>query len=188
MDLTEEERDEIPPADYLHVYNLWFNERAYEEIYELFEPSSTQGITLGEWLDYFEPLWGEWYVGLESLEKVSGNERRIAYVMERTFHAAEGMTPHTATQEMVKRGEGWSLILREDQAGEILAYQTTAPAPTGEIVSCDDFVTMSGEPSQWQAQQFYDSMASPEERAILDPDCADAMRESLEQSDAELVE
>jgi hypothetical protein len=35
---------------------------------------------------------------------------------------------------------------------------------------CSDFVTMNGEPSQWQAQQFYDGVATPEERAALDPD------------------
>ncbi len=29
---------------------------------------------------------------------------------------------------------------------------------------------MYGEPSQWQAQQFYDGVATPEQRAVLDPD------------------
>jgi hypothetical protein len=39
-----------------------------------------------------------------------------------------------------------------------------------EEVECSDFVTMYGEPSQWQAQQFYDELATPEQRAVLDPD------------------
>ncbi len=43
------------------------------------------------------------------------------------------------------------------------------PAPE-EAVSCADFVTINGEPSQWQAQQFYDFQATAEQRAALDPD------------------
>jgi len=39
-----------------------------------------------------------------------------------------------------------------------------------QAASCGDFRTMSGEPSQWQAQQYYDFVATPEEKAILDPD------------------
>lgn len=59
IDLTQNARSSIPPEDYLHVYHVYFNERAYEEIYDMFDPSSTQGITLGDWLTYFDPIWGE---------------------------------------------------------------------------------------------------------------------------------
>lgn len=37
-------------------------------------------------------------------------------------------------------------------------------------VSCNDFTTIFGEPSQFQAQQFFDTVATPEEQAILDPE------------------
>lgn len=52
-------------------------------------------------------------------------------------------------------------------------YEPEQDAPKEEPsaeVSCSGFTTMSGEPSQWQAQQFYDSLATPEQKAILDPD------------------
>lgn len=45
-----------------------------------------------------------------------------------------------------------------------------SPSAEAETSSCGDFRTMSGEPSQWQAQQYYDFVATPEEKAILDPD------------------
>jgi hypothetical protein len=51
------------------------------------------------------------------------------------------------------------------------ATNPAEPAPEdGKAVGCEDFVTMSGEPSQWQAQQFFVFEATPEQRAILDPD------------------
>jgi micrococcal nuclease len=53
-------------------------------------------------------------------------------------------------------------------SAEATASQS-AGAQTG-TASCGDFRTMSGEPSQWQAQQYYDFAATPEEKAILDPD------------------
>lgn len=49
--------------------------------------------------------------------------------------------------------------------------EDSEPTPTPrQEVDCSGFTTMSGEPSQWQAQQFYDFVATPEQRAILDPD------------------
>ena len=50
------------------------------------------------------------------------------------------------------------------------APATSSPEAGDEAVSCDDFVTMFGEPSQYQAQQFYDFNATPEQQEILDPD------------------
>ena len=65
----------------------------------------------------------------------------------------------------------------EDEApassAEAYAYERPQPAEVpqyGAGVACSDFVTMYGEPSQWQAQQFYDGVATPEQRAALDPD------------------
>lgn len=50
-------------------------------------------------------------------------------------------------------------------------FADPAVAPPEPTVSCDQFIALgTGEPSQFQAQQFYDFVATPEERAILDPD------------------
>jgi hypothetical protein len=53
---------------------------------------------------------------------------------------------------------------------EAYAYETPEAPQYGAGVACSDFVTMYGEPSQWQAQQFYDGVATPEQRAALDSD------------------
>lgn len=37
-------------------------------------------------------------------------------------------------------------------------------------ISCDDFISAAGNPSQFQAQQYFDFQATPQERAILDQD------------------
>jgi hypothetical protein len=66
IDLTREERGEIPPSDYLQIYTLWFNERAYEEIYGLYDENSTGGVR----------LWSEWYLGLDSISSVSEDGER----------------------------------------------------------------------------------------------------------------
>lgn len=53
---------------------------------------------------------------------------------------------------------------------EWLAANAELSTPEEEAVGCEDFVTASGEPSQLQAQQFYDFNATPDQRATLDPD------------------
>jgi|GEM_PF-4995280 len=59
----------------------------------------------------------------------------------------------------------------EVDCGRVPGHGYAPPAPTAdETVSCDDFISVTGKPSQWQAQQFYDFQATPRERAILDPD------------------
>jgi hypothetical protein len=58
-------------------------------------------------------------------------------------------------------------------SAEAYAYETSEPAEApqyGAGVACSDFVAMYGEPSQWQAQRFDDGVATPEQRAALDPD------------------
>jgi ABC-type molybdate transport system substrate-binding protein len=55
--------------------------------------------------------------------------------------------------------------------GETVATEEVAPAEASEEVSCEQFTALgSGEFSQYQAQQFYDFIATPEQQAILDPD------------------
>lgn len=47
----------------------------------------------------------------------------------------------------------------------------TGVADDEATVSCEDFIALgTGEPSQFQAQQFFDFVATLEEQAILDPD------------------
>lgn len=176
VDLTNEEREEIPPSDYLQVYHLWFNERAYEEIYGMIEPSSTQGITLGEWLDYFEPLWGEWYLGLDSLDRVSGGDDYVAYDMTRTFYESGGVeTPNTVTQEMVRDGDEWKLILRDDQANDILAAQAPAPEETvaEETTSVPETTAPEETVSEGDLYDCADFSTQAEAQAVLESDLTD---------------
>lgn len=135
VDLTDSHSGEVPPEDYLYVYHLYFNERAYEEAYEMLDPDSTKGITLGEWLTFYEPLWGERYISLDRLEQVSSGPEEAAFSMQRTFYGADGSTIDdpalnaSVMQEMKREGEEWKLVMREDLAQDILYAQAT-PAPT----------------------------------------------------------
>ena len=70
LDLLTRNTKKVPPEDYLRVYHLYLNEKAYEEAYEMFDPDSVQDITLGEWLSFWEPLWGKQYVSLDSLTRL----------------------------------------------------------------------------------------------------------------------
>ena len=57
--------------------------------------------------------------------------------------------------------------------GDPTASPTASPSASAaaEPVSCEQFVALaSGEFSQYQAQQFFDFVASEEQRAVLDPD------------------
>lgn len=49
------------------------------------------------------------------------------------------------------------------------AMQYETPTDT-QAVSCDQFISAAGNPSQFQAQQFYDFQATPEQQAALDAD------------------
>src|SRR5918999_4531721 len=90
FDLLEGDMERVPPEDYLRVYHLYFNERAYEEAYEMFDPASVQNITLGEWMSFYEPLWGKRYVSLNNLTPISEGSGRAVFQMTRTFYDAEG--------------------------------------------------------------------------------------------------
>ncbi len=90
VDLLERDLETVPPDDYLRVYHLYFNEQAYEEAYEMFDPASVQNITLGEWLAFYEPLWGERYVSLDRLIPLSEGSDRATFQMTRTFYDADG--------------------------------------------------------------------------------------------------
>jgi hypothetical protein len=143
FDLLERDMEGVPPEEYLRVYHLYFNEQAYEEAYEMFDPASVQNITLGEWLTFYEPLWGKRYVSLDNLTPLSEGSGRAVFQMTRTFYDAEGnivtdpeINP-SVTQEMVEADGEWKLVMRDDLVSDIIAVigpdQTPKPkAPEPE--------------------------------------------------------
>jgi hypothetical protein len=127
FDLLDRDREGVPPEDYLRVYHLYFNEQAYEEAYEMFDPASVQNITLGEWLSFYEPLWGKRYVSLDNLTLLSEGSGRAIFQMTRTFYDADGdivadpeVNP-SVTQEMVEADGEWKLLMRDDLVFDIIA-------------------------------------------------------------------
>src|SRR5215211_5281037 len=127
FDLLDRNIEDVPPEDYLRVYHLYFNERAYDEAYEMFDSATVQGITLGEWLSFYEPLWGKRYVSLDDLRPLSEDSDRATFQMMRTFYDADGdivadpeVNP-SVTQEMVEVDGEWKLVMRDDLVSEIIA-------------------------------------------------------------------
>jgi hypothetical protein len=160
IDLTRSERGEVPSEDYLYVYHLYFNERAYEEAYGMLDPASTQGVTLGDWLRFYEPLWGERYISLDTVGRISEGTDHATYEIDRTFYDADGSPLSDpalnapVTQEMVKDGDEWKLVMRQDLVEDILSA-TASPTATataeptvsesdvqeGDLFDCSDFST-----------------------------------------------
>jgi Domain of unknown function (DUF4352)/Excalibur calcium-binding domain len=127
FDLLERDLEKVPPGDYLRVYHLYFNEQAYEEAYDMFDPATVQDITLGEWQSFYEPLWGERYVSLDSLRPISEDSGRATFQMTRTFYDVDGdivadpeVNP-SVTQELVEQDGEWKLVMREDLVTDIIA-------------------------------------------------------------------
>jgi hypothetical protein len=138
VDLLERDMERVPPEDYLRVYHLYFNERAYEEAYEMFDPASVQNITLGEWLSFYELLWGKRYVSLDNLTPLSESSGLAVFQMTRTFYDADGdvvadpeINP-SVTQEMVEVDGEWKLVMRDDLVSDIIAVigPDETPEPT----------------------------------------------------------
>ena len=127
FDLLDRDTENVPPDDYLRVYHLYFNEQAYEEAYDMFDTATVQDITLGEWLSFYEPLWGERYVSLDSLRTLSEDSGRATFQMTRTFYDADGdivadpeVNP-SVTQELVEEDGEWKLVMRDDLVLDIIA-------------------------------------------------------------------
>jgi hypothetical protein len=138
FDLLERDMERVPPEDYLRVYYLYFNERAYEEAYEMFDPASVQNITLGEWLSFYELLWGKRYVSLDNLTPLSESSGLAVFQMTRRFYDADGdvvadpeINP-SVTQEMVEVDGEWKLVMRDDLVSDIIAVigPDETPEPT----------------------------------------------------------
>ena len=142
VDLLAQDMGEVPPEDYLRVYHLYLDEQAYEEAYEMFDPSSLHDITLGEWLSFWEPLWGKRYVGLDNLRPLSETPTQAVFLMTRTVYdrdgdiAADPEIQPTVTQEMVKADGVWELVMGDDLVSDIIAVigpdQTPVPEPAPE--------------------------------------------------------
>ena len=145
IDLFERNTDKVPPDDYLRVYHLYLNERAYEEAYEMFDSATVQDITLGEWLSFWEPRWGKQYVALDSLTSLYTSPTQATYRVTRTFYDRDGdiasdpQTAPSATQEMVKNDGQWKLVMGDDLVSDIIAVigpdeppvpENTAPEST----------------------------------------------------------
>lgn len=127
FDALADRRDLLPPEDFLRVYHLYFNQRAYEEAYEMIDPATTQGITLGDWLTFYEPLWGRAYLGLDSLTRVFEAGDEASFEMDRTFYDNDGDPVSDAVlnapviQDMVKTEGTWSLVMGDQLAADIAA-------------------------------------------------------------------
>jgi hypothetical protein len=184
IDLLERKREKIPPEDYLRVYHLYFNEQAYEEAYEMFDPTSVQSITLGEWLSFYEPLWGKRYVSLDSLRPLSKSFDLATYQMSRTFYDADGdlvLDPEinpSVTQEMVKVDGEWKLIMRDDLVDDIIAVigpdETPAPeTSTPESTQPQTTVPETTQPSESTTDETTVAEATTSASPVKDYDCTD---------------
>ena len=145
IDLLDAHVGKIPPEDYLRVYHAYLNEKAYEEAYEMLDPASVQNITLGEWLSFFEPLWGDRYVSLDGIRRVGVYGDGATFALERTLYDADGdpvpdpEIDASVSQEMVRDGDGWQLVMGDELASDIIAVvgadetpepEATTPEPT----------------------------------------------------------
>ncbi len=149
IDLLDTHPEETPPEDYLHVYHAYFNEKASEEAYEMLDPASVRNITLGEWLAFYEPLWGERYLNLDSLRRVSVEGDRATFAVERTFYDADGdpvsdpEVDASVVQEMVWTSGEWKLVMREDLISDIIAVigpdETSQPEATTPETTASEF-------------------------------------------------
>jgi hypothetical protein len=141
IDLFERNTDKVPPDDYLRAYHLYLNEQAYEEAYEMFDPSSVQDITLGEWLSFWEPRWGKQYVTLDDLTPLYTSPTRATFQITRTFYDRDGDVASdpeidtSATQEMVKHDGEWKLLMGDDLAFDIIAVIGPDEPPVPEATS-----------------------------------------------------
>jgi hypothetical protein len=128
VDLLSDRREEVPPDDYLRVYHQYFAQKAYEEAYEMYDPATTQDITQGDWLTFYEPLWESGrYIGLDRLSRVFVGADEASFEMDRTFYDREGepvddpLLNAPVLQDMVRSDGAWKLVMGQDLISEIAA-------------------------------------------------------------------
>jgi hypothetical protein len=179
IDLTLNERTKIPPEDYLAVYHQYFNQRAYEEAYEMLYPPSTRAITYGDWIEFFEGLWGEQYLRLDGIIPVSVDTERATFEWDRTIYISDGSVfSDPVVQEMVRDGEEWKLIMREDLIEDILAAKpsTTATSTATSTTKATSEPAALEEPSSSEDLDCADFSTQAEAQAVLDQDLSDPNR------------
>ncbi len=137
VDLLSDRRELVPPDDYLRVYHLYFALKAFEETYEMYDPATTQDITQGDWLSFYEPVWGSRFIGLDSLSRVFVGDEEASFEMDRTFYDREGepvadpVLNAPVLQDMVRSDGAWKLVMGQDLISEIAA-EVPEFAPPGE--------------------------------------------------------
>jgi hypothetical protein len=193
IDLLDTHRDKIPAEDYLRVYHAYFNEKASEEAYEMFDPASVENITQGEWMAFYEPLWGKRYVTLDNLSRVSRTSDRATFAMERTFYDADGdpvpdpEVDASVVQEMVRTGGEWRLVMRDDLISDIIAVigpdETPPPKATTPEFTEPEETTEETVPESTQSVE----PTAPETTAKEDTTVADQAPEEVLVSQYELV-
>jgi hypothetical protein len=188
FDLLERDLENVPPDDYLRVYHLYFNEQAYEEAYDMFDPATVQDITLGEWQSFYEPLWGKRYVSLDSLRTLSEDSGGATFQMTRTFYDADGdivadpeVNP-SVTQELVEEDGVWKLVMRDDLVSDIVAVigpdvpselQSEDREPETEASEPQTRDSERTEPSQNNSETTEQTEATRSEAPTRDYDCED---------------
>ena len=179
FDLLQRNREKIPPEDYLRVYHLYLNEQANEEAYEMFDPTTVQSITLGEWLSFYEPLWGKRYVSLDSLRPLSKGPERATFQMDRTFYEADGdlvLDPEvnpSVTQEMVKVDGEWKLIMRDDLVYDIIAVIGPDETPPPETTTPEHTQPPANDPETTQPSETTAAESTSSSAPARDYDCTD---------------
>ena len=145
VDLLSDRRELVPPDDYLRVYHLYFAQKAYEEAYEMYDPATTQDITQGDWLTFYEPLWGNRYIGLDSLARVFVAEDEASFEMDRTFYDRDGepvadpALNAPVLQDLVRSDGAWRLVMGQDLISAIAAeVPRFAPPSETERTAPDD--------------------------------------------------
>ena len=179
VDLLSDRRESVPPDDYLRVYHLYFAQKAYEEAYEMYDPATTQDITQGDWLTFYEPLWGNRYIGLDSLTRVFVAGDEASFEMDRTFYDREGepvadpLLSAPVLQDMVMSDGAWRLVMGQDLISDIAAEVSRFALPTEtQTTAPDDSETTAPEttaPETTAPETAPETTASP----AADYSCAD---------------
>jgi hypothetical protein len=93
----------------------------------MFDPSSVQDITLGEWLSFWEPRWGKQYVTLDGLTPLYQGSTQATFQVTRTFYnrkgniASDPEIDSSTTQELLKTDGEWKLVMGDDLVSDIIA-------------------------------------------------------------------
>jgi hypothetical protein len=168
IDLLSDETDRVPPDDYLRVYHLYFAQKAYEETYEMYDPTTTQDVTQGDWLSFYEPVWGSRFIGLDSLSRVFVGAEEASFEMDRTFYDREGEPVADPTlnapvlQDMARSDGAWKLVMGQDLISEIDAEVPDFDPPS-ETEEPEDTETTTSEKTTSQTPA--PEATTPEETA-----------------------